>query len=231
MHNNPRQLNLIQQQQAQVGRTAQTGSMLPPQGFPNRFSPPVATTLSHTAQLAAAAPQVANHQRIPSNPTMGPPSDLLRQQAAMRNLGSYMQQPQQMMQPQQHGQHGQHGQMPTQGFNHQQNLGGMAAPAGGWSATNGLDPSSMAQQPAGGATQIQSINYGMMNGMMGGVGQSLHHQWSGQQGGVNATPSMTGLTPAAILQQQQQQPKPAVPNVPTTIDPSMFMNWNDLSSS
>ena len=127
----------------------------------------------------------------------------------------------------------QHGQMSTQGFHHQQNLGGMTAPAGSWPATNGLDPSTMAQQLAGGATQMPGINYGMMNGMAGGVGQLLQHQqWSNQQGGVNATPSMTGLTPAAILQQQQQQqqPKPAATNVPTTIDPSMFMNWSPLSS-
>ena len=226
MHNNPRQLNLIQQQQAQVGRPAPTGSMLPPQGFPSRISPPVATPLSHTAQLAAATPQIANHQRTPSNPAMGPPGDLHGQQTAMRNVGSYMQQPQQMMQPPHHGQ------MSTQGFNHQQNLGGMAAPPGSWPATNGLDPNSMAQQLAGGAAQMQGINYGMMNGMMGGVGQPLQHQqWSNQQGGVNATPSMTGLTPAAILQQHQQQPKPPTTNVPTTIDPSMFMNWSDLSSS
>jgi hypothetical protein len=224
MHNNPRQFNLIQQQQAQAGRAAQTGSMLPPQGFPNRISPPAPTPLSHTAQLAAAPPQMTNHQRTPSNPAMGPPGDLLGQQTAMRNIGPFMQQPQQMIQPPQHGQ------MSTQGFNHQQNLGGMSAPAGSWPATNGLDPSVMTQQLASGATQMQGINYGMMNGMMGGVGQPLQHQWSGQQGGVNATPSMTGLTPAAILQQQQQQPKPAATNVPTTIDPSMFMNWGDLSS-
>jgi hypothetical protein len=229
MHNNPqyqRNLNLIQQQQAQAGRGAQTGSMLPPQGLPNRISPPVATPLSHTAQLAAAPPQITNHQRTPSNPAMGPPGDLLGQQAAMRNVGSFIQQPQQMMQPSQHGQ------ISAQGFNHQQNLGGMATPAGSWPAPNGLDPSAMAQQLAGGVTQMQGINYGMMNGMMSSVGQPLQHQqWPGQQGGVNAAPSMAGLTPAAILQQQQQQqPKPAVTNVPTTIDPSMFMNWGDLSS-
>jgi hypothetical protein len=225
MHNNPRQLNLIQQQQAQAGRTAPTGSMLPPHGFPTRISPPIATPLSHTAQLAAP-PQIANHQRTPSNPAMRPPGDLLGQQA-MRNVGSFMQQPQQMMQPPQHSQ------MSAQGFNPQHNLGGMGPSAGSWSGTNGLDPNSMVQQLAGGGvTQMQGVNYGMMNGMMGGVGQPLQHQqWSGPQSGVNTMPSMTGLTPAAILQQQQQQPKPAVTNVPTTIDPSMFMNWSDMPSS
>ena len=111
----------------------------------------------------------------------------------MRDMGPFIQQPQQLIQPPQHGQ------ISTQGFNHQQNLGGMSAPAGSWSATNGLDQSVMTQQLAGGAPQLQGINYGMVNGVMGGIGQPLQYQWSGQQGGVNATPSMTGLTLAAIL--------------------------------